>query len=142
MRDGVARVVPLLTCEPRKQPVSPWGSTYSVCPQLLGGGRGPSRPLRMSPSECPDRPLLSTVLIREIWDILLHAGNPGSCGTRAALRKRGGVSSDLPREHIGGNLARGVYQLTRYLAARMVALAAGFAHVPQLWVKWRGRLQC
>jgi len=34
--------------------------------------------------------------------MLLHAGKTGGCGTRAPLLKRGGVSSDLLREHTGG----------------------------------------
>src|SRR5712691_2662291 len=75
---------------------------HALCmPTAVGQEPLPALPSPCVTSECPDRMPLSTVLIREIWDMLLHAGKTGSCGTRAALLKRGGVSSDLPREHIG-----------------------------------------
>jgi hypothetical protein len=63
--------------------------------------------------------------------MLSHAGNTGNCGHPAALLKRGGVSFDLPREHIGGNLELGFYQFAQHIAAGMVELVTGFAHLPQ-----------
>ena len=67
--------------------------------------------------------------------MFLHAGNTGSCGTRAALLKRGGVSSELLREHMGGSLDPGFYQFPQYLAVGTVALVEGFAPLPELLVE-------
>ena len=99
--DGVARVMPplLLTCGRENGRVA-LGEHALCMPMAIGREPLPGPPSPYVTSECPDRVLLSAVSIREIWDMLLHAGNTGTCEIRAALFKQGGVSSDLPREHM------------------------------------------
>src|SRR5262249_24312262 len=76
---------------------------FAVCmPPAVGRVPLPVPPSSCATSECPDRVPLSTVLLGEIWDMLLHAGKTESCGTRAIWLQRDGVPSDLARERIGG----------------------------------------